>query len=101
MKRASEREMELAGLGEAVVWHNDMGDSLAHHEWVRRLHELRRISTEGLEAAEWAAGYVYYPPGAKKMGHELAARYHEVLEKAAAKLEEFAQIMREFDRIED
>lgn len=101
MKRASERELELAGLTEGVVWQNDMGDPLAHHEWVKKLNELRRISTEGLKAAEWAAGYVWYPPGGKRMGNELAEKYHEVLEKAVQKLSEFAEIMREFDGIDE
>lgn len=97
MKRASDYDLHLAGLGEAYGYQNDMGDPLSHTTWTRKLEELRRIARDGLGAAHWAVGWVTYPAGTKKLGHERADMYREVLERAASKLEEFAAVMKEFD----
>lgn len=87
---------------ETYAWQNDMGSPLSDITWRKKLDELRRMSTEGLQAAEWATAYVWHGPGGpEKFGSELARKYYYALEKVTSKLEEFAAAMKEFDDIED
>jgi hypothetical protein len=92
-----------AGLTETYAYQNDMNGSMSNYKWREKLGELRRISTEGLKAAQWATAYVWHGPGREKLGLgvEQADRYHDALERATSKLEEFAAAMKEFDDIED
>ena len=101
MKKANDYELYLAGLTETYAYQNDMGGPMSDYTWREKLQELRRISTEGLKAAQWATAYVWHGPGAKKFGDERADRYYHALAKVTSKLEEFAAAMKEFDEIPD
>jgi hypothetical protein len=101
MKKASDYELHLAGLTEVYAYQNDMDRPMSDYTWRKKLEELRRIATEGVKTAQWAAGYVWHRPGVEKLGEERADRYYHALEKAVSKLEEFAAAMKEFDDIED
>jgi len=101
MKKANDYELYLAGLAESYAFQNDMGGPMSDYTWREKLDALRRISTEGLRAAQWATAYVWHAPGVEKLGSERADKYYHALEKATSKLEEFAAAMKEFDEIED
>lgn len=106
MKRASDYELHLAGLVEAFdpKWQNDMTGFQGLLRWQEKLKELRNIATRGREAAEWAARYAFITnalePGKAQLDRESASKYHDILERAARKLDEFAEVLKELDGVE-